>query len=39
MTGLGNREKQEIGRCANNLLETYHLPFDDASERRRDSNE
>lgn len=27
MDELGNREKQEIGRCANNRVENSHLPF------------
>ena len=27
MTELGNREKQEIGRWANNRVENSHLPF------------
>jgi putative transposase len=27
MDELGNREKQEIGRWANNLVENSHLPF------------
>ena len=31
MNALGNREKQEIGRHANNRVENSHLPF-----RRRD---
>jgi putative transposase len=27
MTDLGNQEKQEIGRWANNRVENSHLPF------------
>jgi putative transposase len=27
MNGLGNREKQEVGRWANNRVENSHLPF------------
>ncbi len=27
MTELGNREKQEVGRYANNRAENSHLPF------------
>ena len=33
MNELGNADKQEIGRWANNRVENNHLPFADASGR------
>ncbi len=31
MNELGNADKQEVGRWANNRVENSHLPFDDGS--------
>ena len=33
MATLGNSDKQEVGRHANNWVESSHLPFNDASGR------